>query len=163
MPPSCCMGSSGLKLLQPVNISFNINSKSLEIQPGTWLAAFWLCLGAQIAYRTTSKISPQLFSQGRRTKRGKNRAQLCFTAALFPLSPMLPSLKSPVLPSQSKTAVNFSKAFSLRTFLGVLPGQLKQYKSLEKNLTTKELGVLIAEGEQAGGRFFRNSCSPCSS
>lgn len=55
--------------------------------------------------------------------------------------------------------MNLSKAFSVLTFFRVLLGQLKQYKSLEKNLTTKELGVLTAKGEQTGGGIFRNSFS----
>jgi len=54
--------------------------------------------------------------------------------------------------------VKLSKASSVCTFLCILPGQLRQYKSLEKNLTTTELCVLIAEGEQAHGGFSRNSC-----
>lgn len=55
--------------------------------------------------------------------------------------------------------MNLSEAFSVLTFFRVLLGQLKQYKSLEKNLTTKELGVLTAKGEQTGGEIFRNSFS----
>lgn len=72
---------------------------------------------------------------------------------------MLASLKSAVLSSWCKAAANLSKAFSVLTFFRVLPGQLKQYKSLEKNLTTKELGILTAKGEQTGGGIFRNSFS----
>lgn len=121
IPPSCCVGRSGHKLLQPVNISFNINSKSLEIRPGSWLAAFWLCLGAQISSRTASKISPQLFNQGRAKRgeggvrgRGKKRGN---STALLHCCIFPTFLYAGLIEVTGKIIVNLSKAFSVHTFL----------------------------------------------